>query len=168
MKQINKLTILAANTKVSGEMSAEGDVRVDGVFEGNITASKKLITGEKSSLYGDISANEIIITNRFKGELAAKSISLEERAYVMGTIYSEKLKISPEAFFEGESKRLNGRKVPLIKDENKEKKKATLNMNNIEPEEKEKRLNKEVKENKKGFFNLRCKNKYLSCDQEID
>lgn len=153
MKHINKLTILAENTGVTGVMYTEGDVRVDGVFEGNITTGNKLITGEKSRLKGEFRANEIIISNRLKGELAAKSIALEDKAYVEGTIYSEKLKISPEAFFEGESKRLNNKKMPLRKDESEKDKKEKIKTSTKEPEEKEKSLNKEeMKENINRFF----------------
>lgn len=102
---VNKLTIFSKDTVLVGDLAVEGDLRVDGSLTGDIYATGKIISGDESSIKGNVYAKEIYIYNHLTGNLQAEKVSLENTARVRGNISSKRLHISLEAFFEGESRK---------------------------------------------------------------
>lgn len=50
-------TIIAPGTEITGNIDSKGDIRVDGVLNGNISTTGKVIIGTAGKVNGDVQAN---------------------------------------------------------------------------------------------------------------
>lgn len=90
---------------IEGNVSSDGDFRVDGEIKGNITISGKLVVGEKGLVKGEVKCGSATISGRFEGTLVVDELlNLEESARVNGDIFTVKLAIEPGAEFSGSCK----------------------------------------------------------------
>ena len=98
--QIN--SFLGKDTEFEGKLSFTGAVRIDGVFEGEISTKGTLIVGEKAIIKSDIHTSRIIISGEVHGNIIAEnSIILNVPGKVFGNIQSPILTIDEGAVFEG-------------------------------------------------------------------
>lgn len=89
-------------TVIKGDISAIGDVRLDGTLEGNITLTGKLVLGEKGSIIGNVICQNANIIGSVTGNVSVKEfLSLYASAHIKGDILSNKLSIEPGAYFSG-------------------------------------------------------------------
>ncbi len=97
------MTLIGADTFIKGELNSKGTVRVDGNFEGTITADW-VIVGETGTIKGDIKARGAIIGGKVYGFInSTESLEIKHKAEVYGEICTQKLSISEGAIFEGQS-----------------------------------------------------------------
>ncbi len=96
----NSLSTIAKGLSVSGEITGQGNVCVEGSFKGNVTCNK-LIVGIEGSLNGHIVADELIIHGKFKGEATAKTVRLMNSAVVTGDVYHDILEVAAGAKVDG-------------------------------------------------------------------
>lgn len=81
------LTLLMEGTSVQGELIAEGDIRVDGNVSGRITCKATLIIGSEGSVDGEISAENMRVAGRFKGNAdVTGELRLEQTAVIDGDL----------------------------------------------------------------------------------
>lgn len=89
-------------TTIKGDISANGDVRMDGILEGNITLTGKLVLGEKGIIIGNVICQNANIIGQVTGNVSVKEfLSLYASARIKGDILSNKLSIEPGAYFSG-------------------------------------------------------------------
>jgi cytoskeletal protein CcmA (bactofilin family) len=84
-------TLIGKRTVITGELTAAGNVKTDGIIEGNVKINGDLIVGEDAQINGDISAVNLIVAGAVTGNISAKGqLSLKETASVKGehTAYS--------------------------------------------------------------------------------
>ena len=92
-------------TAIEGNVSSDGDFRVDGEIKGNITISGKLVIGEKGLVKGEVKCGSATISGRLEGTLVVDELlNLEETARLNGDIFTMKLAIQPGAEFSGSCK----------------------------------------------------------------
>ena len=92
--------VLAKNTKVVGELSSEGDFRIDGVLEGTLTTKGKVIIGLDGEIKGKVFCENADIEGNFSGELKVnKMLTLKATAVVTGDVVLRKLSVEPGATF---------------------------------------------------------------------
>lgn len=92
-------------TSIEGNVSSDGDFRVDGLIKGNITISGKLVIGEKGTVKGEVKCGSATISGKLEGTLEVDELlNLEETARVNGDIFTVKLAIEPGAEFSGSCK----------------------------------------------------------------
>jgi len=102
-KQQRVETIIGPGTFFKGEISSNGTVRIDGVFEGTINADW-VIVGEGGTVKGDISSRGTVIGGNVEGNIrATELVEMHHKAQVFGDIFTSKLSISEGAIFEGRS-----------------------------------------------------------------
>lgn len=91
---------IEANTHITGDISSEADFRIDGQLQGNLKTTGKVVIGATGKIEGHICCLQADIAGTFSGELEVTEIlSLQETAKVEGTIYTQKIAISPGAVF---------------------------------------------------------------------
>jgi len=95
---------LAGDLKITGEVTSLGNVELDGVIEGNITA-RKLETSKDAKIKGTLKGDKVIVGGHFEGTIGAEKVKLSLTADVDGDITSASLSIDEEAYFRGTSKR---------------------------------------------------------------
>lgn len=96
------LSIVAQDMTVTGDVEAEGVVRVEGRVNGNISAGVQVLLSEGGLIEGDIKTKEAVIGGEVRGTVtAAERIEVQATASVHGDLVAPKLLIQ-------EGGRLNG------------------------------------------------------------
>lgn len=97
-------SILGADLSVTGDLTTEGEMHIDGSVQGNICADK-LTVGEQAHVTGDISVREIIVQGEVRGTVSASSVQLANTAKVRGDIvWHSTLGVETGAYFDGQCK----------------------------------------------------------------
>lgn len=92
--------VIAKNTKITGDILSEGDFRIDGTLEGNLTTKGRVILGATGVLIGNVSASNSDIEGKFSGELKVeKTLTVKAAANISGDVVVGKLSIEPGATF---------------------------------------------------------------------
>lgn len=92
--------ILAKNTKIVGDLSSEGDFRIDGVLEGTLTTRGRVIIGVDGSIQGKVFCDNADIEGKFSGELKVnKMLTIKSSASISGDVILGKLSVEPGAAF---------------------------------------------------------------------
>jgi cytoskeletal protein CcmA (bactofilin family) len=96
-------TIIGAQTKFKGSVTTDKPIRIDGVFEGDITSTDVVYVSECGSFKGNVSCRELQMvgkgegkavcedffefasTGSFKGELIAKNLVMGRGSVLEGT-----------------------------------------------------------------------------------
>lgn len=98
-------SIISADLTVEGNLTANGEIQVDGVVHGDIRC-KALIVGVKGSVTGEVVAQTVRMHGAIKGMIRAKSVFLASTARMAGDVEHESLAIEPGAYIEGHCKRI--------------------------------------------------------------
>lgn len=97
-------SILGNDLVVTGEISTDGDVQIEGRLEGNIKA-QTLTVGKQGTVNGTIKADTVHIHGKVTGKINAISVELTETANVLADITQDHLIIANGAFFDGKCSR---------------------------------------------------------------
>lgn len=82
------------NTKIDGNLTAGGDIRIDGTLVGNLVCKAKLIIGPKGYIEGDVECLKATIEGKFKGNLVVKDdLTLQATADVTGDVKAGKMAV---------------------------------------------------------------------------
>ncbi len=99
-----EINIINAGTKINGDLSSEGDLRIDGSVTGNISVKSKLVLGASANVVGNINAQNLDISGRIKGNITVNELlTVKTTANILGDIHSAKLIIEAGAEFNGKS-----------------------------------------------------------------
>ena len=93
--------IISADTTVSGNLSGDGVMQVDGVVEGDIRCAD-LTLGQSSRVRGDVECDTVHVHGTITGEIRARSVTLSATARVTGNIQHAQLSIEAGAYVEGQ------------------------------------------------------------------
>lgn len=99
----NKLpNIIGTGTKFVGDIETNGDLRVDGIIEGNILSKGKLVLGVAGNIKGTIKCANAEIAGHFEGKVeVSELLSLRSSSVFKGEMSIGKLSIEPGAVFNG-------------------------------------------------------------------
>lgn len=98
----SQLNIIANGTSIVGNIKADGDVRIDGILEGNITSKSKIVVGPTGKITGEIICKDIEIAGNINGKITVENlVSLKSTSIVKGEIKTTKLSIEPNSIFSG-------------------------------------------------------------------
>ena len=101
----DEVTIIGAGVVLEGKLSSNGNIRVDGAINGDITAIGNVTVGESGEITGEIKAEVISIGGRVMGSINAKEKAvLESKAVLQGDIVTKILVVEAGAIFDGNSK----------------------------------------------------------------
>ena len=95
-------TIIEEGLKITGSVSAEGLVEINGRIEGDVHCSS-LIISPKAAISGAVEADKVLVDGRVEGPIRGSEVVLKSHAHVVGDIHHQRLSIEPGAYFEGRS-----------------------------------------------------------------
>lgn len=99
------VNLIGSGTKITGDITSAGDVRIDGYHTGNIIIAGKFVLGATGVVEGNISSINADISGEIKGKIeVSETLSLKSTARVNGDILTGKLSIEPGALFTGTCK----------------------------------------------------------------
>ena len=96
-------SLIGGGTSLKGDITSNGDLRIDGTLVGNIICSSKVIIGANGVVEGDISGQQADIMGKVSGTIKVKELlQLKSNCSVNGNLYASKLQIEPAANFNGQ------------------------------------------------------------------
>ena len=100
---ISTNTIIGAGTAITGDIESNGDIRIDGMLKGNLTAKAKVLIGPDGVIEGDVEGQHADILGKVVGKIKVKDLlHLRGKATLHGDIYAGKLQIEPTVTFNGQ------------------------------------------------------------------
>lgn len=96
------MTLIGEEAHFHGSLVAKGSLRVEGVFEGDITDAASVEVGARGRLNGNVAAESVVIAGELNGNVvASRSIELLASGRLTGDIRSPKVRIEEGATFDG-------------------------------------------------------------------
>ncbi|MBU1750660.1 MAG: polymer-forming cytoskeletal protein, partial [Chloroflexi bacterium] len=90
--------VLARGTRATGELKSEGDIRVDGVFEGRIEGVGWVIVGPEAQITGDIVARHVLVDGWVHGNVqAVGQVQVRPTGQVWGDVMAAQVLVDPGA-----------------------------------------------------------------------
>jgi len=119
-----KKPVLAASSKIeniigpsasfNGHLKADGGVRIDGVFEGEIETAGNVIISERAKVIADITANNVSVAGAVKGNInAIGRLEILATGRLWGDISVSSFLIDEGGFFCGQSAMKGDLEPPL-------------------------------------------------------
>lgn len=110
-----EVSIISSGVKIEGNLSSEGNVRIDGIIHGNLSISGNLTIGDSSEIIGEIKARNVTTNGKVEGKIyASEKLKLEPKSVIKGDLITKTLIIEEGAIFEGHSS-MNGAQSSLSK-----------------------------------------------------
>ena len=116
-KRANKIdsridTLVGADTRIEGDMSFSGGLRVDGTIRGNVTEQagtpSTIILSEHGRIEGAVTAAKIVLNGAVVGPVkAAQFIELQTKARITGDLHYKSLEMHTGAVIDGKLVHLN-------------------------------------------------------------
>jgi len=97
-------SIISNDLVVHGNLTATGDIQVEGSIEGDIRAHL-LTVGEGATIKGEVIADDVVINGRIVGRVRGLKVRLTSTARVEGDIIHKTIAIESGAHFEGSVQR---------------------------------------------------------------
>jgi cytoskeletal protein CcmA (bactofilin family) len=93
---------LTAGSKIIGTVVADNDMRIDGIIDGDVKCSGKLVVGEHGAINGNVECQSADIMGKIDGRLdVKKSLALRASCTVIGDVSTGSLIVEPNAIFNG-------------------------------------------------------------------
>lgn len=130
--EVPSINLLGSGTIIKGEISLNGDFRIDGTFVGSIQCKGRVVVGPTGKISGDITCQNADFSGEVEATVkVAELLSLKETAKFSGDITTGKLAIEPGASFSGKcTMDLSGMKndysFPVAKENDLRQKETTV------------------------------------------
>jgi cytoskeletal protein CcmA (bactofilin family) len=96
------INLIGNGTGIVGDITSNGDMRIDGSLKGNIKISGKLVVGPSGNIEGNIECQNADVSGEINGKLTVNELlSLKASAKVLGDIITGKISVEPNATFTG-------------------------------------------------------------------
>ena len=98
----NAISRICQGTEIVGNVITPGDIRIDGLLDGNINTQGRIVIGATGKIFGKIICRNIDIWGGFEGKLSVgETLLLKESGTITGEIATTKLIVEPGAIFNG-------------------------------------------------------------------
>jgi len=96
------INLISNGSVITGEINSTGDIRIDGMLNGNITTKGKIVIGETGVIKGEIHCKNADILGKVEGKIfVTELLSLKATAVITGEIKINRLAIEPGCLFNG-------------------------------------------------------------------
>ena len=87
-------------TTIKGDIKTESDIRIDGILEGNVETTKKLIIGKGAKVNGKIVCQSADVEGRLVGDIKVfENLNLKTTGEIEGEVLVGKLIVEAGAIF---------------------------------------------------------------------
>ena len=98
--QQGQRNIIGITTEIKGDISSDGDFRVDGKVEGTVKTTGRLIVGKDGLIKGNVDCANADIEGKISGKLTCSgTLTLKASAFIEGDVFIDKLAVEPGATF---------------------------------------------------------------------
>ena len=113
-------TLIGINTKIEGDITFCGGLRIDGEVRGNIRCEEgqqgTLVISEKATIEGEVRVGHVVVNGTIIGPVSAsESLELLSAAHVTGDVEYQQIEIQQGAVIEGRLVHLPGAKNVELK-----------------------------------------------------
>ncbi|WP_452225501.1 bactofilin family protein [Lacinutrix chionoecetis] len=92
--------LIAKGTKIVGTFESEGDIRIDGVIEGDVKTPGRVVVGKSGEINGSLQSSNAHFEGKFSGKLnLTETLTLKSTAFIEGEVVTGKLAVEPGATF---------------------------------------------------------------------
>ena len=99
------INIIRQGTDIIGDITCNGDIRIDGKLKGTLNCDGKVVVGQGGLIEGTINCNNADISGSLKVSITVKDLlTLKSSSNLVGDINTGKLQIEPGANFSGNCK----------------------------------------------------------------
>ena len=93
---------LTAGSKIVGNITADSDYRIDGLIEGELQCSGKVVIGEAGKIKGTVVCQNAEILGLMDGKIRChQQLSLRSSGKIQGEVQTKTLIVEPGAQFNG-------------------------------------------------------------------
>lgn len=101
-KGIGGETIIAEGVKVEGDFVSNGNVTIEGMVHGNVTAQGDVIVGPTAVIDADVTAKNLTVAGRIKGNVHVEErTELETSSFLEGDLSTHVLIVASGAMVNG-------------------------------------------------------------------
>jgi len=109
---VSSASIITPGTSIKGEIRCEGNILLNGEFEGGIFSQGEVVVGKSGRVSGEIQSQKLLVSGEFRGNFTGEVIDIMPYGKVYGDVKVNNIIIEPNAVFEGETKIVSGRIQP--------------------------------------------------------
>ncbi len=104
-RKSEETTIISVGVKIEGKIKSNGNIRVEGEIQGDLTSQGNVVIGANGEVNGQINADVISIGGSVTGTVKAKNkLTIEEKGNLNGDIFTKSLVVKEGAKFDGKCK----------------------------------------------------------------
>ena len=104
-KSLTVDSLIGENIKIIGKIEGSGNLRIDGIIEGDVDYNGSITLGETGKVKGNIICEDIVIAGKINGNVIAKDkLTLLPTGNLTGDMEVENLVIHEKANFDGKCK----------------------------------------------------------------
>ncbi len=94
-------TVLGVSANLHGDLRSQGNIRLDGVFEGTLHIDGNVLVGETARITADINARNISIAGAVRGNVNGNKVQILRTGRVWGDINAAAITTEEGAFIDG-------------------------------------------------------------------
>ena len=96
------VNLISQGTEITGDVKSSGDIRIDGVLNGNLVTKGKVVIGTTGRIKGEVECKNSEVSGLIEGKITVTQLlNLKASSKINGTIITGKLSIEPGAVFTG-------------------------------------------------------------------
>lgn len=105
---------LTAGSKIVGTITADSDYRIDGMIEGELNCSGKVVIGEAGRVKGTVNCQNAEILGLMDGKInCSQQLCLRASGKIHGDVQTKTLIVEPGAIFNGTCAMSNEKAAPV-------------------------------------------------------
>ena len=113
-------SLIGENIKIIGKIEGKGNLRIDGVVEGDIDYDGNIVVGEDGKICGNVKSKDISLAGTIEGNVDSKTkLVILPTGKLLGDLVVPSFVVHENATFEGNCKMLNDKVTELHSKENK-------------------------------------------------
>tara|TARA_B100000989_G_C19170584_1_gene315296 strand:+ start:37 stop:447 length:411 start_codon:yes stop_codon:yes gene_type:complete len=117
--------VIESSTKIVGDIISKADFRIDGIVEGNITTTGKVVVGKAGKIIGKLNCSNADISGSISGQiLISEILSLMSESYIQGDITTAKLSVEEGAQVDATIVMKTGKQLKAVETESTNEKKS--------------------------------------------
>ena len=116
--------VIESTTKIVGDIVSKADFRIDGIVEGNITTTGKVVVGKSGKISGKLNCSNADVSGSISGHIQiSETLSLMSESYIQGDITTAKLSVEEGAQVDATIVMKTGKQLKAVESESDNDKK---------------------------------------------